>query len=232
MGISQLFEGPPAGHVHGIITVLSLALLVGAIWRFASTPNRYRVAAGVVLGLAAMFAGGIVTFHTCDKGQPVLYVIYAGGSVAALTIFCGRKAATVILSVVLFAVFLGMARDYARLVHAKGFIGDPNTPESDYPKGPILNLIAARDFAANCDSAAPEGFLSDAAKSGAWTPGPGTEDPRFAFVKDDFEFERARVRWYTYVTGLWGLETRRYGVWTPGGRLSGVAADIELRERR
>lgn len=226
-----LFEGPAVGHAHGIVTVVCLVALVGAIWKFATTPNRRRVAAGVILGVAGLVVVGLLTFRGGDSGEPVLYMLYAGCSVAALTILCGRKPLTIILSVVLLVVFLGLSYDYGRLVRTADFIGDPNAPENAYPKGGIYVLIDARDFAANCPTEVPAGFLSDAYKSGAWDPGPASVNPHFALVNDDFDLEKAHVRWYTYVTGIWRLETQACGIWTSGGNLSKIAADIELRER-
>ena len=232
MRLGALFEGPLIGHVHGIVTVVCVAALVGAIWRFATTPNRYRVAAGSLLGAAALVAVGFLAFGGGARGEPVLYMIYAGGSVAALAVFCGRKPLAIALSAVLFGAFAGLAYDYSRLVRTADFIGDPNAPDAAYPNGAIYVLIDARSAAAGCNDTVPAGFLSDAFKSGAWNPGAAARDARFGLLKDDIELQRAHVRWYTYITGIWRLERARSGIWTPGGTLSKIAADIELRERR
>ncbi len=217
------------GNLFAVATIGYAAAVVLLLVNKAKRPIRLlSVLVGLILMLMSLMCYfSITAFHMCDSGGPVTAsFIYALCTFLLASMIPNFKSRIWIVSVSIGAG-IGFMLWGTTIVHLPGYTGNPSYTESraiaDGHSISTLKQLLLLDSTNQLNQTISEGWFEDVI-----TDETGSNTWLHSFYFPDHYPKRF---WHTWFTGIYKIDNKAFGLWSPGGNYSNAVEGLILKTR-
>jgi hypothetical protein len=212
------------GNMFAVSMIAALCGTLVLLKVYGRRLSRSEGYSGLLVGAATLLLFTIVAFgHLCDRGGPT-------GAVFLGTLSAGFLRATVEKKVwrrTLWFAWFVLVCFGTHICHLDGYVGNSHfgltrrqMADTDLRRVQELLRGASQD---RKGLDLPEGWLDE-----SWLRATGES---IAAICERKTASTKRL-WHTWFTGIFSLQTQRYGIWCPGGPIGRCAESLEIRPRQ